>query len=58
LVPDFDPPLPEDAIQRAWNRVHTEGVKKKKEEGKKKGTKKGRRKEECDKRQRRGVVEH
>jgi hypothetical protein len=49
LVPDFDPPLPEDAIQRAWNQAHAERVKKK-EEGKKKKAEKARRKEEHDKR--------
>jgi hypothetical protein len=36
LVPDFNPPLPEDMTQRARNRDHAEGVKKKKDEGKKK----------------------
>jgi hypothetical protein len=50
LVPDFDPPLLEDAIQRARNWAHAEGVKKKKEEGKKKEAEKARRKEEHDKR--------
>jgi hypothetical protein len=50
LVVDFDPPLPKDVIQRAWNWAHAEGVKKQKEEGKKKVAKKARRKEERDKR--------
>jgi hypothetical protein len=49
LAPDFYPPLPEDAIHRAQNRAHAEGVKKKKEEGKKKEAEKARRKEERDK---------
>jgi hypothetical protein len=52
LAPDFDPPLPEDVMQRAWNRAHAEGVRRLKEEGKKKIAEKARRKEECDKRQR------
>jgi hypothetical protein len=43
LVPDFNPPLPEDVIQRVRNRAHTKGVKK--EEGKKEAEK-ARRKEE------------
>jgi hypothetical protein len=49
LVPDFNPPLLEDAIQRVWNWVHAEGVKKKKDEDKKKRVSKGRRKEEREK---------
>jgi hypothetical protein len=49
LVHDFDPPLPEDAIQRARNWAHTEGVKKRKEEGKKKEVEKAWRKKECEK---------
>jgi hypothetical protein len=52
LVPDFDPPLPEDVMQRAWNQAHAEGVRRLKEEGKKKIAEKARRKEECDKRRR------
>jgi hypothetical protein len=36
LVPDFNPPLPKDVTQRAWNRAHTEGVKYRKDEEKKK----------------------
>jgi hypothetical protein len=51
LVPNFDPPLPEDAIQRARNRAHAKGVKKKEEGKKKKETKKARRKEKREKRQ-------
>jgi hypothetical protein len=51
LVPDFNPPLPEDTTQRARNRAHTEGVKRKKKEGKKKRAEKARRKEEREKRQ-------
>jgi hypothetical protein len=35
LVPDFNPPLPKDVIQRARNQAHTERVKKKDEEKKK-----------------------
>jgi hypothetical protein len=35
LVPDFNPPLPEDATQKAQNRAQAEGVKKKDEEKKK-----------------------
>jgi hypothetical protein len=51
LVPDFNPPLPEDVIQRARNWAHIEGVKKKKDEDKKKRVGKGRRKEEREKHQ-------
>jgi hypothetical protein len=50
LVPDFDQPLPEDAMQRAHNQTHTEGVRKQKEEGKKKAAEKAKRKEERNKR--------
>jgi hypothetical protein len=46
LVLDFNPPLSEDVTQRAWNRAHTEGVKKKKDEENKKKAKKAKRKEE------------
>jgi hypothetical protein len=42
LVPDFNPPLPEDMTQRTWNRAHAEGVKKKKDEEKKKKASKAR----------------
>jgi hypothetical protein len=52
LVPDFDPPLREDTMQRAWNQAHAKGVRKQKEEGKKKTAEKARRKEERDKRRR------
>jgi hypothetical protein len=45
LVPDFDPPLPEDAVQRARNQAHAMEVRKQKEEGKKKTAEKARRKE-------------
>jgi hypothetical protein len=50
LVPDFNPPLPEDVTQRAWNQAHTEGAKKKKDEEEKKKAAKAKRKEEREKR--------
>jgi hypothetical protein len=49
LVPNFNPPLLEDATQRAQNWAHTEGVKKKDEEKKKKASK-AKRKEDREKR--------
>jgi hypothetical protein len=49
LVPDFDPPRPEDATQRARNWAHTKGERKQKEERKKKMAEKAKRKEERDK---------
>jgi hypothetical protein len=51
LVPDFDPPLPEDAIQRARTQAHAKGVKKKKDEEKVKKASRVQRKEEREKRQ-------
>jgi hypothetical protein len=46
LVPNFDPPLSEDVVQRARNRAHAVEVRKQKKEGKKKTAEKARRKEE------------
>jgi hypothetical protein len=45
LVPNFNPPLPEDMTQRTRNWAHAKGVKKKKDEEKKKkaGKARGRR---------------
>jgi hypothetical protein len=45
LVPDFNPPLPEDVTQRVRNWAHAEGVKKKKDKEKKKADKAKRKKE-------------
>jgi DNA gyrase/topoisomerase IV subunit B len=54
LVPDFDPPLPEDVIQKARNPAHAEGVKKKDREMVKKANKVQRKEEheKCRKMQR------
>jgi hypothetical protein len=49
LVPDFDPPLPEDVIQRTRNWAHAEEVKKKKDEEKVKKAGKAKRREEREK---------
>jgi hypothetical protein len=50
LVPNFDPPLPEDVIQRARNPAHAKGVKKKKDGEMVKKANKVQRKEEHEKR--------
>jgi hypothetical protein len=51
LVPNFDPPLPKDAIQRAQTQAHAKGVKKKKDEEKVKKASRVQRKEKRQKMQ-------